>query len=908
MANDPTDTNKFPLGTSDWYAAARNAGDFDKGMNAGNTTFVNRFGKALPTFEKAISDAKSNYGGLNNRGDWVTLRAYAVNDLWQSTADDTWYLVLTAYTSGVDEAADIETGNVQIFQGIARQDAVIKISSVFDIDAFARLEEGDLVDLVEYHVGSNVGGGRGVVAISRHNGGTVISKIRARPDTSNQTEVDDWFLDSGVDELCLVMLDTDIHAESFGFYSGTTEIYNSSALLKAKSTTDAENKTLYTTKQTCTINLDSEFDLYGIEGEATLVWNGNAFSLSNKEKRLSSKEELSSKMRRGDTTYVGFYGDSTVRGIGTTGAENPPTTGTAPDIVPTNPTTEDLNSYCLDGFPQKYQTFARMLYDNTNINTANGAYGGAAISNGWAVKYFDDIFLNSTFTNFNSVEYMLINFAYNDAQYLSPSLTKYKSELIKLIKKCRGFGVEPILMTPDETVKNGGSVALEVQGQLKQALITTAKELDVDVIDVGRETYKIYANNDMIAFGQDQADGVHYNSRGHRIKTSVLLKEIGCSEIFEYTSSELNISPLDRRCGSKSITIQQDSVVTQASLQFGIRHRIATTNFTDGELLIDAWVWSDTDHNALYHMFCTNEYDISTLKTEMPKIVIDNIGVNYDTGSQKTVYTSDLGRPTFGIRVEEKPSIVVLLRAGLSRVRLYAPKLSKITDSNYNLGYFKVVDNKRIGDSYEGKLFDNPLSTVQVSSRVAIPLSANFIIPTVSSPTATVNWPFGNIRSYNSQLIDGTNTVIDFKGVIHNHTGFSFGAGITNSAAPQGYVVRLSGSNLIISYVASTTAGVATVTDLSTATVILGDYNGIYNTYRLSITNSTDDAIGQVITFSRYVSGLPVSIVSWNSEATVSKQVLACSGWGIGGFWDYAGGSGGETLEIAGGTKYVKIT
>jgi len=229
MANDPTDTTKYPLGTNDLYVAARNASDFDKGLNAGNTTFVNRFGKVLPTFEKAISDAKANYGGLNNRGDWVTLRAYAVNDLWQSTVDNTWYLVLTAYTSGVDEAADIASGNVEVFQGIAKQDAVIKIASVFDVDAFARLEEGDAVELISYHDGWAVmapfigpsGGGVGVVTSAIHNGGTAISLTKTRPVWSDSSQREAWFEKSEAAELCVVRpTDELVKVDDFGAMRG----------------------------------------------------------------------------------------------------------------------------------------------------------------------------------------------------------------------------------------------------------------------------------------------------------------------------------------------------------------------------------------------------------------------------------------------------------------------------------------------------------------------------------------------------------------------------------------------------------------------------------------------------------------------------------------------------------------
>ncbi|MBX2849948.1 MAG: hypothetical protein KTR16_16605 [Acidiferrobacterales bacterium] len=202
MANDPTDTTKYPLGTSDLYAAARNAGDLDKGLNAGNTTFTNRFGQVLPTFEKALTDAKTNYGGLNNTGGWVTSTAYAVNDLWQSTVDDTWYLVLTAYTSGANEASDIATGNVEVWQGISRSESVVKVASVSDL-ASTTLAEGQAVELIGYHEGANVGGGSGVIKSSRHDGVFNFSLSRTFPlDWDDQAQLAAWYLDSGADELC----------------------------------------------------------------------------------------------------------------------------------------------------------------------------------------------------------------------------------------------------------------------------------------------------------------------------------------------------------------------------------------------------------------------------------------------------------------------------------------------------------------------------------------------------------------------------------------------------------------------------------------------------------------------------------------------------------------------------------
>lgn len=111
-----------PVPSAAFDVLERNSQDFDSVLNSDDTTVVTtRTGKQIPSVDKAITDAATTalntLGGLNIRGLWVTATAYAVRDLWQHTVTGDWYIVLTAYTSGANEAADIASGNVVLYQG-----------------------------------------------------------------------------------------------------------------------------------------------------------------------------------------------------------------------------------------------------------------------------------------------------------------------------------------------------------------------------------------------------------------------------------------------------------------------------------------------------------------------------------------------------------------------------------------------------------------------------------------------------------------------------------------------------------------------------------------------------------------------------------------------------------------------
>lgn len=149
------------------------------------------------------------YGGFTPTGPYqaetspgVGGYSYIVNNLFDE--DGTTYLVTSDFTSSTfsnDDTLNVFT----IQQGLNISTGVVKITSVFDTVGFSKLEVGTVINMVGYHDDTTIGGGSGVGAIARHNGGTTISKTRTRPtDWTDQTQLESWFLDSGSDELCFV--------------------------------------------------------------------------------------------------------------------------------------------------------------------------------------------------------------------------------------------------------------------------------------------------------------------------------------------------------------------------------------------------------------------------------------------------------------------------------------------------------------------------------------------------------------------------------------------------------------------------------------------------------------------------------------------------------------------------------
>lgn len=116
MTNDVTNLTQFPVPSSDLRVLERNANDVDKLINQSGT-IQNRSGDTLRTFQQIAAEI----GTITNRGPWASGVSYSINDIWRHRTTNVYYQVLQAYTSGVDEAADIALTNpkrVEVYQSL----------------------------------------------------------------------------------------------------------------------------------------------------------------------------------------------------------------------------------------------------------------------------------------------------------------------------------------------------------------------------------------------------------------------------------------------------------------------------------------------------------------------------------------------------------------------------------------------------------------------------------------------------------------------------------------------------------------------------------------------------------------------------------------------------------------------
>lgn len=139
--NDPVPSSAFDV-------AKRNASDLDNLLQQDTGTVETRTGKQLLPWQVAMQ----RYAAYNNTGAWATGTAYQVNDIWESSG--TWYVVLTAYTSGATAGDDIASGNVQVWQV---RDFVSGVDTIADLRALEPLFDGQQIELLGHTI-AGIGG------------------------------------------------------------------------------------------------------------------------------------------------------------------------------------------------------------------------------------------------------------------------------------------------------------------------------------------------------------------------------------------------------------------------------------------------------------------------------------------------------------------------------------------------------------------------------------------------------------------------------------------------------------------------------------------------------------------------------------------------------------------------------
>ena len=109
-------------------------------LNAKDVYLLDSFGQAT-SFNETIDNIRellAKNTSWNNRGVWTTATTYNVNDIWSYGA--LWYIVTTAYTSGVDAPTDISGANVSLLtSSIGTEQDQIELNSQKTFKSFDSL-------------------------------------------------------------------------------------------------------------------------------------------------------------------------------------------------------------------------------------------------------------------------------------------------------------------------------------------------------------------------------------------------------------------------------------------------------------------------------------------------------------------------------------------------------------------------------------------------------------------------------------------------------------------------------------------------------------------------------------------------------------------------------------------------
>ena len=141
-----------PNGSADARDLVDNAQVADRLITSTEMTAPDRLGVQRRTW----AGINQSIAGYTNRGEWTTVTAYNVNDIWRDGPTGAFYLVLADYTSGASAAADIAGGNVVVHQP---KDWVVSVTTIADLRALEPAFDRQEVSLGEHTAGTGLGGG-----------------------------------------------------------------------------------------------------------------------------------------------------------------------------------------------------------------------------------------------------------------------------------------------------------------------------------------------------------------------------------------------------------------------------------------------------------------------------------------------------------------------------------------------------------------------------------------------------------------------------------------------------------------------------------------------------------------------------------------------------------------------------
>ncbi|WEY55853.1 SGNH/GDSL hydrolase family protein [Enterobacter roggenkampii] len=433
-------------------------------------------------------------------------------------------------------------------------------------------------------------------------------------------------------------------------------------------------------------------------------------------------------MHGGESFIIPCFGDSSIDGNGTSNwIQNPivPVTGhpwaTAP-VANTNHNAEAPNAWT-----NKLQYILREYHRNNNISVYNAGYSGQQMQNGWANYYFEKAILQNPFIPENP-DIVILGFGLNDITDAGNRIEQHITQTIEVMKKVLAAGATPVLLTCDTNWRSYHNWASGVSGrdneeaaaQIDQAKHYMAEVFGVPIIDMDSFEKKwITTNSEGDSLGYLQPDGLHFGDTGHAMKAGIIARHF-MPDI--YHTNGTAVERMDWKDSRSRFRFgDQDSWSPPSNDEAGHYSRfpiiwyLGTDDYSPGELVMDAWVWSDGEQPSLiYRGYGNSNIGSDHTLAQLPYITVNWLSdaePYYTKPIPATGYNDAYDSPT------DRPYYLTKLKYGLNRVRLYCPAIVK---NIFWGGWFELNPRWKAKDTFDWVNNINSPSFVQTDALAGI--------------------------------------------------------------------------------------------------------------------------------------------------------------------------------------------
>lgn len=387
------------------------------------------------------------------------------------------------------------------------------------------------------------------------------------------------------------------------------------------------------------------------------------------------------KMKRGATTTIACYSDSTTDGVGTTGFTQNPVDGSGNAVG-----NSDHNLTAPNAWPIKTQDLLRSYYANSNIHVWNAGYRGKRVDDGWALANYDTAVVNNPYYGDGTPpDAVILQWGLNDAKASSDISVAYTAQYRLLIQHILAQGTLPILMVPDAVwdrreTGTDGRENVEVSRELAPCLFALADEFKLPIwqIDVAQKNW-LHNNSEGWDWGNTQPDAVHFNDVGHTFKAEFVARQL-FRDVVDFGVKKERLTWSDSRV---KYPFLQSYSATNNVVRFAPFPRLSASQLTEnlGALFMEFWVWCDgavASPSLVYRMSINSQqYGLSD-PADAARIEVNGVD-----------YVDPTAGPSPAITGMDRGWYIGKLKYGLNRVRMYAPNVS--TSNGFNAGWWEIL-------------------------------------------------------------------------------------------------------------------------------------------------------------------------------------------------------------------------